>query len=505
VALKSAQELSASAENVEELLDTLDKNLERVKTLYEQYFLGIQKQAPAYLHTDIERKLRDITQLQIRNTGLRYRFATLQQKFGAYNSYWKRTLRQIENGTYLRNLSKIGRDAIRSGAEIPGEILAAMPKRMREQVIRDREAAIAIAKRRKGTNNADAAEMLPPEVDDVAAMISEPTALRRELKTRTGAYIIDDSALDDTGVDLEAFFDEVESKAVVVPRSAMPAAPGPSSMTTPTPTATAASPTLATTPNPTATPTPAAAKTANDDAIPTPIVPQPSRPVAKPPAIAKPPPTPPKSPTGQYPATKPTTGSFPAVNSSSGEHPAVRFSTGQYPQVASPAKPGTGQYPAANTTGQFPAVKAPTGQYPAVGAPRPPPMPPAKAPSQTTRANPIAPGAAAARGDVAVEAMSGPFPAAEKPAPKPAPMPARPAVHRPPPGMTDADVNALYAKYVQAKQMVGEATGPREREKLLKTINAQAPKIMEQYKAKGVDFTVVVKDNQVIIRAKPKT
>jgi hypothetical protein len=71
--------------------------------------------------------------------------------------------------------------------------------------------------------------------------------------------------------------------------------------------------------------------------------------------------------------------------------------------------------------------------------------------------------------------------------------------------MTDADVNALYAKYVQAKQMVGEATGPREREKLLKTINAQAPKIMEQYKAKGVDFTVVVKDNQVIIRAKPKT
>ena len=32
----------------------------------------------------------------------------------------------------------------------------------------------------------------------------------------------------------------------------------------------------------------------------------------------------------------------------------------------------------------------------------------------------------------------------------------------------------------------------------------QAPKIMEQYNAKGVDFSVVVKDNQVIIRAKPK-
>jgi hypothetical protein len=79
------------------------------------------------------------------------------------------------------------------------------------------------------------------------------------------------------------------------------------------------------------------------------------------------------------------------------------------------------------------------------------------------------------------------------------------APQKPPPGMTDADVNALYAKYVKAKEMVGEKIGPGEHNKLLKTINAQAPRIMEQYKAKGVDFSVVVKDNQVIIRAKPKT
>jgi len=71
--------------------------------------------------------------------------------------------------------------------------------------------------------------------------------------------------------------------------------------------------------------------------------------------------------------------------------------------------------------------------------------------------------------------------------------------------MTDADVNALYARYVRAKEMVGEKAGPGSYGKLLKTINAQAPKIMEQYKAKGVDFTIVVKDNQVVIRAKPKS
>jgi hypothetical protein len=74
----------------------------------------------------------------------------------------------------------------------------------------------------------------------------------------------------------------------------------------------------------------------------------------------------------------------------------------------------------------------------------------------------------------------------------------------PPPGMTNADVNALYAKYVKAKEILGEEAGPGAYGKLLKTINAQAPKIMEEYNAKGVDFSVVVKDNQVIIRAKPK-
>src|SRR5262245_42628683 len=185
--------------------------LDRLKTLYEQYFLGIQKQAPAFIHSDVERKLRDLAQLQIRNTGMRYRLATLQQKFGSYNSYWRRTLRQIENGTYVRNLSKIGREAIRTGAEIPEEILAAMPKRVREQ-------ALAIAARRRAEADAAAApddlaitdadfdvdlEDLPPEAtDDLIAMIREPTELRRSLKTRDGAHIVSEA---DADIDIDAF------------------------------------------------------------------------------------------------------------------------------------------------------------------------------------------------------------------------------------------------------------------------------------------------------------
>lgn len=71
--------------------------------------------------------------------------------------------------------------------------------------------------------------------------------------------------------------------------------------------------------------------------------------------------------------------------------------------------------------------------------------------------------------------------------------------------MTEADVNALHAKYVKAKQMIGERVDPGSREKLLRTLNQTAPKVMQQYKASAVDFSVVVKDNQVVIKAKPRT
>lgn len=399
MATKATQDVSS--ETIEEMLDVVDKTLERVKTLYEQYFLGIQKQAPAFLHNDIERKLRDLTQLQIRNTGLRYRLATLSQKFGSYNAYWRRTIRQIENGKYVRNLSKIGREAVRTGAAIPEEILAAMPKRMREQVVRDREQALAIAQRRTADETRQPAEdeLLtlapelppPPPDDDVVAVINEPTELRRSLKTIGGAHIVDES---DADLDLESFFASVEPDRA--PSSAAPAPPPPE---------------------------PAAA-------------------------------------------------------------PAAR------PSVPMPVKPATAA---------IPKVPAPARPVPNM-------------PSQVTRPIPIAPGAAAARGAVGVESMSGPFPRAPTPSPPPKPAPPMPKVPspkpvalKPPPGMTDADVQSLYAKYVKAKELVGEQVGPNGYGKLLKTINAQAPRIMEQYKASGVDFSVVVRDNQVIIKAKPKT
>jgi hypothetical protein len=609
--------------DVEGLLDAAEQSIDRLKTLYEQYFMGIQKQAPSFIHNDLERKLRDLAQMQLRNTGLRYRLATLQQKFGSYNSYWRRTLRQIENGTYARQLQKIGRDAVRTGADIPEEILAAMPKRMRDQVVRDRDMALAIAKRRQQVPD-DA----PPEADDdFIAMIKEPTEVRRKLKSTDGAHLLDGG---DADFDIDAFFAEVEqTDDKPAPVRARVATRQPQNRTRPTttgdlirsgtrPDSQQMAPIRLDT-EPGMTPLPRASTRADTEPgvsrtatqpmqrvvkpPPTPAratgaqpaLQQPQttddkatakqRPFARPPSLADDFGTPaPSRTTGPQPAIDPVTGQ-PVRAATTGAQPAIQRATGPQPAVA----PGTGPQPSVQrSTGAQPPIQRATGPQPAVEPPKVPmPGPRVPAPaaptstmsSQASRPNPIAPGAAAARGAVPVESMAGPFPRPEpapftktmampalsktpsagmpaipKPipsVPKPSmaipaiPKPAEPAVivtktpavgnplpnrnvvartpHagvpvpgsrtpaqgvpivKPPPGMTDADVNALYAKYVKAKEMVGEKIGPGEHGKLLKTINAQAPKIMEQYKAKGVDFSVVVKDNQVIIRAKPKT
>jgi hypothetical protein len=545
VASKSAQQEPEKAEVIEEMLDALDTTLDRVKVLYEQYFLGIQKQAPSYLHTEVERKLRDLAQMQVRNTALRYRLATLQQKFGSYNNYWRRTLRQIENGTYLRSLSKVGRQAARSGAAIPEEILAAMPKRMREQVKRDRANALAIVAHRTGGEDSafEHEEGTKPFVDGQAAVIVESSELRLTLRS-SRSYVV----LEDEEIDVAAMFAEdvvhVESvpapmvdsevrfklRSVAVPdaspepaRAREPrASSGPGVNVLPGPDA--AAPRASTAPG-----VPSRARDARASSGPGVNVLPTGAPVDG------------GTLTPTAPATRGSTGPGatalrPTVPGASaqgvGPAPPVRVSTGASrastaPRAAQGAPPAAGASPRTSTGpgtvakssdatavgARPPASTTEPAETPVARSPRIPPTNPPRMPSQVTRPNPIAPGSSA-RTAAQVETLAGPFPrvsnaaaprAASEGAPRPQPPPraTTPGASLPP-GMTDADVNALYARYVKAKEMVGEAAGPGSYGKLLRTINTQAPKIMEQYKAKAVDFSIVVKDNQVIIRAKPK-
>ncbi|MCB9707309.1 MAG: hypothetical protein H6714_00780 [Myxococcales bacterium] len=85
-------------------LHEAEGRLERLKALYEQWFQGVERLEPAVPRKDIERRLQQLRKAVPRNTTLRFRFQQLQQRYTTYSVYWARIARQIEEGTYRRDL-----------------------------------------------------------------------------------------------------------------------------------------------------------------------------------------------------------------------------------------------------------------------------------------------------------------------------------------------------------------------------------------------------------------
>src|SRR5678815_1665983 len=89
---------------IEEQVGELETRVDRLRSLYEQYFMGIEKIEPGVARKDVERRIQVLRREQIRNTALRFRFNMIVQRYNTYQSYWMRICRQIEEGTYKRDI-----------------------------------------------------------------------------------------------------------------------------------------------------------------------------------------------------------------------------------------------------------------------------------------------------------------------------------------------------------------------------------------------------------------
>jgi hypothetical protein len=85
------------------MLEDLETGIERLRAEYQKYFLGVERQAPAKLHTTVQRQLRDLETTRPRATALKFRLGGLRSRYVTYNHYWTRILNQIENGTFRRD------------------------------------------------------------------------------------------------------------------------------------------------------------------------------------------------------------------------------------------------------------------------------------------------------------------------------------------------------------------------------------------------------------------
>lgn len=109
-----------------------------------------------------------------------------------------------------------------------------------------------------------------------------------------------------------------------------------------------------------------------------------------------------------------------------------------------------------------------------------------------------------------------PEPAAAPPAEPPvraAEPPARPAPVPPPratpagggPAVAEAQLRAIYDAYVAAKVRCKEDVSRLTFEAVAKSVQKQVPELMAKYKARSVEFKVVIQGGKALLKAVPKT
>ena len=101
---------------LEVALEELENRLERLRALYEQYFMGIERIEPSIARKDVDRRIYVLRREKIRNTARRFKLQTIISRYNTFQQYWQRICREIELGTYKRHLIKAERIA-------PGKML----------------------------------------------------------------------------------------------------------------------------------------------------------------------------------------------------------------------------------------------------------------------------------------------------------------------------------------------------------------------------------------------
>jgi hypothetical protein len=104
-----------SREGVEARLEEMERKLERMRGLYESFFMGIERSPPEVLRRDLNRQILELQQVPISNASLRFRHQALTQRWVLLITYWNRTMREIEAGTFSRDLAKAKRHLATKG------------------------------------------------------------------------------------------------------------------------------------------------------------------------------------------------------------------------------------------------------------------------------------------------------------------------------------------------------------------------------------------------------
>ena len=91
---------------IDKELEELEVKIDQLRGLYEQYFMGLEKLEPQIPRKDVEKRIKILRKEQIRNTAQRFKFNMLAQRINTLSQHWGRVVREIENGTYKRDVMR---------------------------------------------------------------------------------------------------------------------------------------------------------------------------------------------------------------------------------------------------------------------------------------------------------------------------------------------------------------------------------------------------------------
>ncbi|HEY0092800.1 MAG TPA: hypothetical protein VGB96_00685, partial [Archangium sp.] len=106
---KSGMPTKSGSEVAFQECDALEADIAALKVSYEFYFMGNERLPPTRAYEDLKKRLERLKNSFVRNTAAKFRVQAIATKFATYERLWQRTLQEIENGTYKRDVAKARR------------------------------------------------------------------------------------------------------------------------------------------------------------------------------------------------------------------------------------------------------------------------------------------------------------------------------------------------------------------------------------------------------------
>lgn len=91
---------------LEEDLRVLEQKLKALKLDYDRYFVGTRPREPVMARQEIQRAVNIWANTPIQNTAVRFKFNSIHARYQAMKRQWDNVVRQLEAGTYKRDVFK---------------------------------------------------------------------------------------------------------------------------------------------------------------------------------------------------------------------------------------------------------------------------------------------------------------------------------------------------------------------------------------------------------------